>query len=93
MSKQEKTTIVKIATAAAGHEEHVVNYADAMELVREQMAKGKWLNIVTGSGKEQFFTDFGQMTQELGDGIQGIIEDAQEMQLNAGLQGGDEQSV
>jgi hypothetical protein len=90
MSKDKPvTTLIKVATAAAGHEEHDVEFEGALDLVRDYMSKGKWLNIVTSTpGKELFFTDFGQMQDELGDNLRSVFEDASEMQLNAGLLGG-----
>jgi hypothetical protein len=70
-----------------GHTDHHIVFTDAMDVVREQMGRGKWLNIVGSDGNEEVIADFAQLKNDL-KGAQDRFTDAQRLELIAALVGG-----
>jgi hypothetical protein len=71
-----------------GHTDHHIVFTDAMDVIRDQMGRGKWLNIVAGNGNEEVIADFEQLQGDLKT-ARNRLDDAQRLELIAALVGGE----
>lgn len=70
-----------------GHAEHTVGFDDALNLVREEMGKGKWMRVVNPDGTSHIETSFETLTADM-DKFTNDFMNAQQLVLVAALQGG-----
>ena len=70
-----------------GHAEHKVGFEDALNLVREEMGKGKWMRVVNSDGTSHIETSFTTLTTDMDKFVDNFMN-AQQLMLVAALQGG-----
>ena len=73
-----------------GHTTRVVIYDDAIEIIKEEMGNGKWLNVVGREGKEgndEVVTSFEDLLADV-QATQALLSGAQKLELIAALTGG-----
>ena len=88
MSKK-NSTIHIIVMDNTGHTDHHILFTEVMDVVREQMGRGKWLNIVGNDGNEEVIADFAQLQSDI-EATRSRLSSAQRLELIAALVGGAE---
>ena len=62
--------------------------AEAEKVARDEMGKGKWLRLVSGSGTSEIIRTIGDLNQKIEKTGNRLFEDTSEMALIAALVGG-----
>ena len=86
MDKNSKQITIRVMNRE-GHATHTVGFDDALDLIREEMGKGKWLRIVDEDGSSRIETSITTLTSDM-DKLVDDLMNAQFLTLQAALQGG-----